>query len=1009
MRWLGLVALLLTLSRAAVFAEEKGRGESASNPLGERLLPTDVPEARLLGEAGAWLLEQQRDDPAPRKPGGVRGAWWPEFDAHPFTTDSLYGGVAGTVLALMTLAEMTGEARYADAARRGVRHLIDAAVPTPGGLAWDVAWDDAQENVHHTRYPGLYTGAAGIAWVLLTYGDAFEDPEARSAGIRGLDAVIAAGRPGEGASAGMTWEDGGLDVIGGAAGIVTVLLDAWRMTGEERFRTAAVAGAHGLLAAAVRAADGWSWPSALGGDRVYSGFSHGVAGIGATLARTFAATGDERFLHGAREAARWLERTEMCVADATGTAWRHDTKEKPGAPPREGWCHGPAGTCRLHLLLHSLTGEPRYLETAEAGARWLLAHTDPTKDRAESGFWAPSLCCGAAGVGVFLVDLARYTGNAAYLSRAEGIVGFLDRVADRPVPGRACWSLSGRPEGAGGKTFHGTCLMIGQGGYVTFLARLAQERRRVVREVFVPPDGAAAGQAPGRREVIVELGAGSERFRRSARRLASYRGAERERLADATDPDALRDLLRRARADAAALVVAPEAMDVNLNRRAIDAACRVDDDVFPDVALGWLTASDPAHVRAMLDRMAGVEADGLAPRGTGFGIVSGGFDKPTVLPAAPPEDGIAWTHAYFPLVETDPEVRVAVGKTLEAVEGAGLVEFGGNGDAMRVWLFSDRRNTERAKWWPYEPSRVLRDLAHREMPGIGAPDLAAWDLAGKVVWFSTCHSGEPTRTAVWGDVVSTFGDTGGRVRFHELGPGESLCTAILARAPAAFLAPVGPNHGWLALVERRRAVRERLSLGEAIRRGQVEVALSDRAFGGIPLVEQHEGRPEAVPPFEGAVMRENVLNRVLYGDPLFRPFASLPPNPALWSVGRTDAAPSQAAFDVRLRIELVDALEWWDSFRPPERGEHVVASVPLADGEEVLSVEALGEPALTFGEWAVERRRAAPPLLWLGLNAALSANRYDHRLWVRGKEIVLRVTRAAAGKGAPGGEVLRGK
>ncbi len=743
----------------------------------------------------------------------------------------------------------------------------------------------------------------------------------------------------------------------------------------------------------------------MGGDRVYGGFSHGVAGVGTTLARTFAATGDERFLEGAREAARWLERPAMCLTDATGTAWRHDTKSKPEEPPREGWCHGPAGTCRLHLLLHSLTGEAKYLEAAEAGARWLLAHTDPTKDRAGSGFWAPSLCCGAAGVGLFLADLARYTGKPEYLARAEGVVGFLDRVADRPKKGRACWSLSGRPEGKGGETYHGTCLMIGQGGYVTFLARLAQEKRRVVREVFVPPDWAAAGQAPGRREVVVEWGAGAERFHRSARRLASYRGAERERLADTTHPDALRDLFRRERADAAALFVAPETMDVNLNRRAIDASCRVDDDPFPDVALGWFTGSDPAHVRAMLDRMADVEAVGIVPKGTNFGIVSGGFDQPTVLPPGAPEDGIAWTHAYFPLVEKYPKVRAAVPKTLEAVAGAGVVEFGGNGDAMRVWLFSDRRNAEPAKWWPYDPARVLKDLDHREMPGIGAPDLASWDLAGKVVWFSTCHSGEPVRTAVWGDVVSTFGDTGRVVRFHELKPGEGLCTAILARAPAAFLAPVGPNHGWLALVERRRAVRERLSLGEAIQRGQAEVALADRAYGGIPLVEQKEGTPEAAPPFEGAIMRENVLNRVLYGDPLFRPFESLPPSPALLSIEKTASVPTSGGFELRLKVERVDALEWWDSFRKPERGEHVVTSFALAVGEEVESVAVVGAPEVTFGEWAIERRRGSPPLLWLGVNAARGEQSNDRRLWIAGKTIVVRVKSAAPGKGAAGGEV----
>ena len=152
-------------------------------------------------------------------------------------------------------------------------------------------------------------------------------------------------------------------------------------------------------------------------------------------------------------------------------------------------------------------------------------------------------------------------------------------------------------------------------------------------------------------------------------------------------------------------------------------------------------------------------------------------------------------------------------------------------------------------------------------------------------------------------------------------------------------------------------------------------------------------------------MRENVLNRVLYGDPSFQPFASLPPNPPLWSIGRAAGARAAADFELRLRIERVDALEYWDSFRRPERGEHVVATFELAEGTAIGSVAVVGEPAVTFGEWAIERRRARPPLLWLGLNAALLPDRREHRLWIAGKTIRLRVTPAAAGKGVAGGEV----
>ena len=58
-----------------------------------------------------------------------------------------------------------------------------------------------------------------------------------------------------------------------------------------------------------------------------------------------------------------------------------------------------------------------------------------------------------------------------------------------------------------------------------------------------------------------------------------------------------------------------------------------------------------------------------------------------------------------------------------------------------------------------------------------------------------------------------------------MGAGATSVVTLVGIVGALVLIPVGPNHGWLALVERRRAVRERLSLGETIRRGQAEVAL----------------------------------------------------------------------------------------------------------------------------------------------------------------------------------------
>jgi rhamnogalacturonyl hydrolase YesR len=990
----------VTLVAAFAYGEDKPKKKPSPRAASaERLLPADSAEGKLLADSGAWLLAQMKDDEAKAKPGGVRGAWWQEFDADPFTTDSLYGGVAGTVTSLVTLFEMTGEKKYADAALRGVRHLLDKAVEDKGGLTWEIAWDDNKGGVHTYRSSSLYSGTAGIAWVLMTAGDILGDAEAMKAGKRGMDWVLAQLGTIE-KSKGKFWDNGELDIISGSAGICLALEDASKMTGDAKYHVAAIEAADGLLEAARKGEDGWSWPASAGEERTYTGFSHGVAGIGATLARMAAATGEERFLEAAKQAARWLERNEVAVCGDGTLAWKHHV---PADGTKdwlwEGWCHGPSGTCRLHLLLHSMTGEAKYLQAAEAGGKYLLTETHPDEDRAKSGFYAPSLCCGAAGAGTFMCDLYRYTGKKEYLDYATKAMGFLDRVADRPAKGQACWSLSGRVE-QDGKTYHGTCLMVGQGGYITFLSRLAQEKHRLVREVVLPPDFATVGAAPGKRMIVLELGKSA--FHAMARRLAQFRGAERERLDDPAKWEPIRDMATRRRADAVAVVLAPETFDINLNRRVMYALQQLDADAFQDATVGYLTAAEPAHVQAMLDAMAKIECDGLPATAVDYGVATS-FTEVLVYPPAEGSDGLTTTNVYFPCVETAPKVRSQFAKAFEPAKGAGVVTICGNGDPMRIWLFSGDRNMNPDLHWKYEPKKICRDWADKELTGLGPADAAAWDLAGTVLWSGTCHSAATKHAIVCGDIVSTFGETEDKVRFYDLQPGESLCLAYLAHGPAAYLAPIGANHGYRCSIESSRAAREDLALGEAIRLNAVEVALASRKNGPYPLVVQEEGKPEAHVDIPGGFMMEVTQNRMLFGDPTFRPFVKTSPHQPAVSVARGTA--TKEGFQVSVHLEDLKAQEDVDQHRGREQNaaERVMGSFELAKGEKVasigLTVKGIDAKEITVAEWMVDHRAGRADVVWFSVNAPYPKKFDDPRvLWKEGMELVLEVKVGEAGK-----------
>jgi hypothetical protein len=79
-----------------------------------------------------------------------------------------------------------------------------------------------------------------------------------------------------------------------------------------------------------------------------------------------------------------------------------------------GWCHGPVGTARLFYLLHQITGEKEWLTWMERGARSLLQSGIPEKET--PGFWNNvGVCCGSAGVADFILSLHEIDPHPEYL------------------------------------------------------------------------------------------------------------------------------------------------------------------------------------------------------------------------------------------------------------------------------------------------------------------------------------------------------------------------------------------------------------------------------------------------------------------------------------------------------------------------------------------------------------------------------------------------------------------
>jgi len=327
--------------------------------------------------------------------------------------DDLYTGTAGVLAGCAEAAAAGVGTGLVSAGARG--RLLRLAARDPGAPGVATLPDD-----------GLFSGWAGVAVALRAWSRAAEDAVAAAAAgqvtaqIAGRILHAPAGPPEY------------TDVICGDAGVLLALI--------ADDSGAAVRAAHllaGRLAAAAEPGPGGlHWRMAADREYLMPGFSHGTAGVAYALAA----------------AGRVLDRADLVDVAARGARALLVAGDHPGGwavplaiPPRPGgqpaaygWCHGPAGTVRLFLLLNEIDPQPRWQHAIDACLQALRDSRLPL--RLYPGYWDNlARCCGTAGVGQLLLDRYQATGDTALLDWAGVLAA---DVADRAVstPDGVTWS-----------------------------------------------------------------------------------------------------------------------------------------------------------------------------------------------------------------------------------------------------------------------------------------------------------------------------------------------------------------------------------------------------------------------------------------------------------------------------------------------------------------------------------------------------------------------------------------
>jgi type 2 lantibiotic biosynthesis protein LanM len=231
--------------------------------------------------------------------------------------EDLYSGTPGISLFLGYLASVTGDERFAETARAGIRTLRARLQRVSGNLP----------NI------GMFQGWGGIVYTLTHLAALWRDAELVDAAEAMVEEIRA-----------RLENDRCLDVVAGSAGALSALLALHRAGGSRRALDLAILCGRRLVDTAAPNGSGLCWHTEIGGDEALTGFSHGAAGIALALVELAAVKGEERFLAVARGGFAFeREMVRQAPSRPKGRALPTPESRAADAVMGTSWCYGAPG------------------------------------------------------------------------------------------------------------------------------------------------------------------------------------------------------------------------------------------------------------------------------------------------------------------------------------------------------------------------------------------------------------------------------------------------------------------------------------------------------------------------------------------------------------------------------------------------------------------------------------------------------------------------------------------
>ena len=252
-----------------------------------------------------------------------------------------------------------------------------------------------------------------------------------------------------------------------------------------------------------------------------------------------------------------------------------------------------------------------------------------------------------------------------------------------------------------------------------------------------------------------------------------------------------------------------------------------------------------------------------------------------------------------------------------------LLDIGYNGDPHMLWLFDGGNSTPTPPVWNYDSTKIENPAYARV--GLTSNDIGALNLYPAVAFNGACHSGEPKKVMVEGDIAATFGDTQGSVEFYTMSDTFSYCLNILKTGITGYFAPCGANNANDQGEDVYNALLYHEPLGDIQKRSNDAVVMG--FLGNSPNLRVYiQGSStydsDILPSgtfdpntYSGAnSMLGGKANRIYFGDPLYNPYKYNHSDSLILTRSIFDSINSNS-FNITLNFKKPDGFyPVWDKF-----------------------------------------------------------------------------------------------